>query len=906
MKIIILAISILILTQFHLLCEEDPAFENLNFISYVYENDTLKIHCDNSNISIIPFTPEIIKVNLHTDFTYNSDTSYVVILKPQKVKAVFKDNGDYLTLSTDSLEIRIQKTPIKMQYYKKSDLLIEDQSGFFAKQGYRGIRMQLADDEAMFGGGSRAIPLNRSGKMLMYFNQNKFGYELGEDWLNTCIPLLISSKHYGIYIDNSSLAFNPINENNSKILQYNSLTGTFSYFLFIGNSYSAILQKYLNLTGYQPLPPRWALGYLQSKAYYNNTEELYKVLDDMQSGEFPLDAIIFDLSWLGSPADFGNYQWNYEKWGDHKAVINKLQNLGIKTVLITEPYIAKKSFNYKEVIEKNLFAKDTNNNVPIMNIIYEDQSLLDFFRKDTKEWVWNKYKNLMNDGISGWWCDMGEPDVHPWDLTFQPGFYLQFHNLFANEWLSMLSNGYDKDFPDIRKFFMTRAGWAGIQRYSPFPLCGDASRSYSQILAQIYIMLGGGLSGIGYLHSDIGGFTGSFEVDSELYTRWMQFGTFSPIMRAHVCGPSPQAEPVYYDESVQPILRKYMNLRYQLLPYNYNLSYQNTVFGYPLARPMFWYYDKTEFYSSDDQYFWGSSFLVAPIYDSASVGRNVVFPEGNWIDFWSNETISGNKTIFYPVDISKIPVFVKAGSIIPFAPIMMNTSKFNYDTLIFNYYPDNSVSKSSYDLYEDDGISPTSISNNKYFITKISAENKTNYINLNFEIDGNEYAGMSKSRTIFVKVIKPDFIPDSISIDNHLINYYKDSIEIEKVTEGYFYKDSILTCKFNWTIKPLNLQIFHTGNLADMVLQSENDLLINIFPNPFSEKIQIELNLDKFSKAKIEILDLSGSVVSSNLKSEINENKIIYEWNSKAFSKGVYFVKINNGINVFIRKILKL
>ncbi len=107
---------------------------------------------------------------------------------------------------------------------------------------------------------------------------------------------------------------------------------------------------------------------------------------------------------------------------------------------------------------------------------------------------------------------------------------------------------------------------------------------------------------------------------------------------------------------------------------------------------------------------------------------------------------------------------------------------------------------------------------------------------------------MSKSRTIFVKVIKPDFIPDSISIDNHLINYYKDSNEIDKVTEGYFYKDSILTCKFNWTIKPLNLQIFQTGNLADMVLQSENDLLINIFPNPFSEKIQIELNLDKFQK----------------------------------------------------------
>ena len=904
MKIIVFAISALILVQLNLLSEEYPAFDHLNFISCTYLNDTLKIHCDNSNISIVPFTPTIIKVNLHTDFTYNSDSSYVVIMQPQKVKANFTDNGDYLILSTDSLEIRINKIPIKMQYFKKSQLLIEDESGFLAKYDYRGVRMKFADSEAIFGEGSRPTRVNRRGQMFTNYNFNKFGYDLGENTINTCIPLLISEKHYALYFDTPSFAYCDIAGAGNGVLQYNALIGTFSYFLISGNSYQDVLFKYHQLTSFQAIPPRWTFGYLQSRFSYTNTKDFMEIFNKMKEENFPVDAYIFDYGWMELANGFGNLAWDKSQWPDPLNMTQTMLSFGVKSVVVTEPFIAKESKNYKYGLDNNFFCKDINGDLIYSKAIFDNQALLDLFIPKVRDWFFSLYKELKKTGISGWWLDMGEPDTYGDNIIFNSHKEKNMHNLYNTMWIKALYDGFTSLFPDERPFIMTRSGWSGTQRYGAVYQSGDNLRSWTQLRAQTYIFLGCSMSGIPYIHPDIGGVWSDKPQDNELYVRGMQLGTFSPLMRAHALGYF-SAEPIYYPDSLKIIIKKFLNLRYQLLPYNYSMVIENALTTVPLTRPMFWVHDSPEYFNVDDQYYWGSSFLIAPILDSASKGRNVVLPEGNWFDFWSNEKIFGNKTIFYPVDISKTPIFVKAGSIIPYAPLMMNTSKFNYDTLIFNYYPDFSVSKSSYDLYEDDGISLTSISNNKYFITKINAEYKINQIIINFDIGGNEYQGISTNRTIYFKIIKPEFIPDSVSIDNHQLNYFRNYNEFDNATEGYSYKDSIIICKFPWNLKPLNLKIFHTGNSTSVDIPLENDFQIDIYPNPFSEKIIIESNFEILYGSKIDILDLSGKVVGTALPTVNSENKATYEWNASSFTRGVYFIKINHGTKVIVKKIVK-
>jgi oligosaccharide 4-alpha-D-glucosyltransferase len=624
----------------------------------------------------------------------------------------------------------------------------------------------------------------------------------------------------------------------------------------------------------------------------------------MKDENFPVDAYIFDYGWMEIANGFGNLTWDKNLWPDPLQMNQTLLSYGIKSIVVSEPFFSKDSKNYQYGIDNNLFCITNKGELVLTKVIFDNQVLLDLFNPKARDWFFSLYKELKKTGITGWWLDMGEPETYFNDLLYYSKKEKNMHNLYSTMWIKTLYDGFINLFPEERPFIMSRSGWSGTQRYGAVYQSGDNLRSWPQLKAQTRIFLGCSMSGVPYMHPDIGGVWSMKPQDDDLYVRGMQLGTFSSLMRAHSIGDF-FAEPIFYPDTLKPILRKYMNLRYQLLPYNYSLAIENAITTTPLTRPMFWENDSPEYFNVDDQYYWGSSFLVAPIYDSASVGRNVILPEGNWIDFWSNEKIEGNRTIFYPVDISKMPVFVKAGSIIPFAPLMMNTSKYNYDTLIFNYYPDNSVSKSSYDLYEDNGISPTSISDNKYFITKISAESKLNNINVKFDFGGNKYQGMSKNRTIFYKVIRPDFIPDSVSVDNHQISYYRSNEEFDKVNEGYSYKDSIITCKFNWDLKPLNLQIFHTGNSTDIKLLPENDFQINIFPNPFSEKIRIEANFTNFPGTIIDILDISGTIVGNALLTETFENKSVFEWNAAAFSKGVYFIKISYGINVVVRKIIK-
>jgi len=286
------------------------------------------------------------------------------------------------------------------------------------------------------------------------------------------------------------------------------------------------------------------------------------------------------------------------------------------------------------------------------------------------------------------------------------------------------------------------------------------------------------MSGVGYMHSDLGGFTGGPK-NEKLYTRWMQFGAFTPIMRAH--GEGVPSEPIYYSDSIKAIVQYFIKLRMQFLPYNYTMAFQNTRYGTPLARPIFWNGPSSkEFTDINDQYYWGNDIIVAPILHSDSTSRKVILPPGKWFDFWSNYRISGNSNFTMPAPLNMIPLFVKGGSVIPLTFPINNTASYAGDSLLLIYFRDSSITEVKSQVFFDDGFSSSSLKDGNFRLLGIQVkEDKTQQM-IQFSMntmEGNGYAGEPESRMVITKWIDVPK-PRKILIGKSTIPMAKDEMSL--------------------------------------------------------------------------------------------------------------------------------
>jgi len=315
-----------------------------------------------------------------------------------------------------------------------------------------------------------------------------------------------------------------------------------------------------------------------------------------------------------------------------------------------------------------------------------------------------RYKSLTEEGVTGWWGDLGEPEKHPLEIRHYNGLTAeQYHNMYGNDWSRIIYDLFKEDYPDRRPMVMMRAGTAGLQRYSVFPWSTDVSRSWGGMQPQVNIMLNTGLSGLGYMSHDVGGFAvdPANNRDGELYIRWLQLGLFSPVLRTHS---TYQAEPYHYKEFGDLTLRL-IKERYTWLPYNYTLAYDNARNGLPMVRPLGFYEDDNNISRYDgiwDQYLWGRDVMVAPVMQQGAVSRDITFPDGTWVDINHPEKrYQGHTTVNYAAPIEVLPLFARAGAFIPQANYEMgNVGDYNPDKLDIFYYT--SDSPSTYTLFDDD------------------------------------------------------------------------------------------------------------------------------------------------------------------------------------------------------------
>lgn len=668
--------------------------------------------------------------------------------------------------------------------------------------GERRLELSTVGKGSFYGAGERGYSFNLAGDTLVMFNKQNYGYTAGEErikQMNITMPLFISSNGYAVVFDDFAAAKMVMSD---PIVYTTESASPVSYYFINGaGSLPDVTRELSALTGRQKLPPFWALGYITSKYGYRTQQETLGVVDTLKRAGYPLDGIVLDLYWYGKEEDMGRLAWDNAQWPDHKKMLSELRNRNVNTVIISQPYILRNGRgleNYNELAAKGMMVKDSTGGPQEVKIWVGEGGMFDVSNPDTRAWMADRYKQLTLEGVGGWWGDLGEPEVHPESGIHANGLTArEYHNLYGNDWSSIIADMFAKEFPDRRLMTMMRGGTTGLQRYSVYPWSTDVSRSWGGLQPQITIMLNSGLSGLGYMSHDVGGFAIDPEApyDPELYVRWLQLGTFSPILRTHA---QATAEPYNYPDQ-QNIILPLIKERYKWLPYNYTLAFENASQGQPLVRPLNFYSPGShKFDDITDEYLWGRDVLVAPVTVQGATERCIIFPDGLWVDYnHPGRIYHGGDTITYPAPLEVLPLFVRAGAIIPQADYeMKSTEDYKTDSYTINYYP--YLGESSYTLFEDDRKSTSSLTDEAYSLIDFRADASIEGINLTVSAKGT-YPGAPKSKKLTFKIYLVDGDPSSVTIDGR---------KLKRGGWKYDRTASMLTFTTDWTIsKPLSIEI---------------------------------------------------------------------------------------------------
>ena len=697
-------------------------------------------------VTATALTPDIVRIDIVPDGgkagtlpTLLSD----VAQRASQPQATISEMGAITRMTTQSgLRVTVDKELKSVTVSKGSTMYVTD---LCEREGAK-MRLLHSGDESFYGAGERGYSFNLVGDTLVNYNKQNYGY-LGSEkrikQMGVTMPFLISSKGYGILFDDFCKSTLRVGNEG---LEYCSTTPQpLTYYVINGDGrVDEVVKRFTWLVGRQDLPPVWTLGYITSKYGYKDQHESETTVDTLKRNGYPLDGIVFDLYWYGKEEDMGRLAWDKEQWPDHRKMLKDFKEKGVNVVTISQPYVltnGRAIDNYKELDSKGLLCKtDGTDTTHTVTIWVGQGGMFDVSNPATRQWLRNRYMMLTEEGVTGWWGDLGEPEVHPLAIRHHNGLTAeQYHNYYGNVWSSIIYDLFKDKYPNRRLMTMMRAGTAGLQRYSVFPWSTDVSRSWGGFAPQVTIMLNAGLSGLGYMSHDVGGFAvdPNNKRDGELYIRWLQLGLFSPVLRTHS---TYQAEPYNYTEYGDLTLR-IIRQRYNWLPYNYTLAYENASQGLPLVRPLGLYEDYNEIRRYDgvkDQYLWGKDVMVAPVMQQGAVKRDITFPKGTWVDF-NNPTkrYEGHTTMSYDAPIDVLPLFVRAGAFIPQArevEKMENVGDYDPDELDILYFCNNEASE--YTLFDDDMKSTGTLAEGKHRLIHFDAKPSDRSVNITIKCEG--------------------------------------------------------------------------------------------------------------------------------------------------------------------------
>jgi alpha-glucosidase len=724
-----------------------------------------------------------IQVNRFDTFQPNP---YSVIGEPKSTEFQISEDSGMLKLVTEKLTLQLDLSTFSLSFFDlKGELLNADDPLGTAWIGTEvACYKQVQKEEKFIGLGEKTGNLNRFGNAYTNWNTDYFAYGTGDDPLYMSIPFYIGVHNqgaYGIFLDNTHKTVFNFGASTNRFIYFSAEDGDLDYYFMHEDSVAGIISSYTELTGRMAMPPKWSLGFQQCRYSYYPDKEVTTLATTFRDKDMPADVIYLDIHHMEA---YKVFTFDGVKFPDAKSMISDLKSKGFRVVVIMDPGIKtqKGYFPYEEGLEANLFLKYPDGK------IYEGQvwpgwcAFPDFTKSETRTWWAEKMAFYTEAGVDGFWTDMNEPaswgqftpNLIEFDFEGASASHREARNVYGMQMARSAQEGSLLQNKSERPFVLTRAGFAGIQRYAA-AWTGDNTASEEHMMAGIRLVNSLGLSGVSFAGYDVGGFAG--EPSKSLFARWMSIAAFSPLFRAHSMINTNDSEPWAFGEEVEEISRNYMKLRYRMLPTIYSAFYQSTKTGLPIASSLaISYPTDSQIYLTafQNQYLFCDRFLIAPVESYKEISK-VYLPEGEWYYLYSDKVYDGRKVTYIDTPLNYLPVFVKGGSVFTMQSDISSTAESNDGLLRVHLYKGSSGS--TFVHYEDDGISHDHQSGD-YLNREFSYDPKSNQVKIGLSI------GTYKSDFRSIRIYFHGFDIDTVLIDQKSISLKMEDYEfLGKLTE---------------------------------------------------------------------------------------------------------------------------
>jgi alpha-D-xyloside xylohydrolase len=694
-----------------------------SILSYTKDSDGATFLLDKGRMKVKVCKDDIIEVKYTILPQIPSRTSLVINNDwATAPKFDVAEGTDEIIISTQKIKIKVNKSTNSIRYTDLNDVVIlaEDAAHgkIMAADSVAGISTYKCEtqflspaDEALYGLGCHPV----DSLAMNYKGRNQ---DMAIKYMTGAIPVLLSTKGYGLLWDNYAASnFYGTEAGNTKYKYVSESGTTVDYYFFYGPEFDHIIALYRDATGQAPMFPKWSFGLFQSQDRYKSQAEVLSVKNNYRKNNIPIDCIVQDWFYW-EPDVIGSHIMWPERYPDPKAMVDELHKANVHAMISIWPVFAKGTKNY------DAMAKAGN----LTTILWDNamthtlDNYYDAHNPKAREMYWRQADDCLIApyGWDAWWVDQCEPDNGDLlDLRRQSNFSIgrgiDYFNTYSLMHSTGLYSNWRNDVPGKRAFFLIRQAFAGQQRNSITLWSSDITCTWRAYKSQVPQAINSCVSGIPYWTSDIGGYHLNWQapdwsapVNREMFTRWFQFGTFSPIFRIHGKGERALFSE-NWDANTKAILLKYDNLRYRLMPYIYSLSWKVTSEAYTILRALaFDFRMDSAINNIPDQYMFGPAILVNPVTEqmyslktnvSAEKTRKVYLPKAaDWFDFWTGKTLSGGQTINASAPLETIPLFIKAGSIVPMGPFLQYATEKLADSIELRVYPG---ADGQFTLYED-------------------------------------------------------------------------------------------------------------------------------------------------------------------------------------------------------------
>ncbi|MDR4945191.1 glycoside hydrolase family 31 protein [Neobacillus cucumis] len=783
----------------------------------------VKLNLGDEEAYIHLLSPDISKVSIlkKGDSEYKSFT--VAKNNWDTPKFDIKEDDKKIVLVSQSLTVDIQKSPFAIKYLDKDGNVINEdgQQGVGYENGKPYVFKKTDKSEDFYGFGQKMDGLNHRGADIRVWNREN-DQTPTSPYTFSSVPFFIGlkgDKAYGILFDNTYRSYYNMAKESDDYYYFWADGGKLTYYFINGPQLKDVVNRYTDLTGKMQMPPEWSMGFHQSAWGYhqNDVEDVAKTYREKN---IPLDGLMLDIEWMD---DYKDFMWG-SNFPDPDGMNKRLHDEGFHYTTIIDPAIRVPDPGqpayapYTDGTNKDLWVKNPDGTNYLGKVwpwgVPSKSVFPNFFLQKTRDWWAQHHKAMFDKGADGIWNDMNEPANFStkdyWTLPLDSVFvtddnrqltHEEAHDLYAHTEAEATDEAFKTLKPNVRPFILTRASFAGTQRYATAMWTGDNWSRWEFLRASIFQDMNVGLSGFAMVGSDIGGFAKNPSIGAvpspELFARWIEVGAFYPFSRDHYNndGKSPEQtdkdhslqwhrqEPWQFGKDVEDISRKYINMRYELMPYLYNAFQRAHTSGSPIMQPLVYQFQNDpNTHNIQDQFMFGDSLMMAPVVYEGAKSRSVYLPAGaKWVDYWTGQEYVGGQMINKQADLATLPIFVKKDSIIPRREVQQHTGEKPLTNLTLDTYLDQAA---SYSFYEDDA-NTENYQKGVYNITKFDVKRMPNTITFRQSQEVHNYKD-SKIEQYTLKLNNAEK-PTRIQAGNSKYQEVSSLAETQGKTNTYFY-----------------------------------------------------------------------------------------------------------------------